>query len=80
LRWRTNAAPFRLKIEARRERKQGLKGLIWVNSFILDKLRQSEYAVKFPDFSSVKIIRRANLTCANSKCALVLLPLDSLQP
>jgi len=44
-----------------------------------DKLRQTEYPVKFPDESSVKIIRKANLSCAGAACTVVLLPLEGLQ-
>jgi tetratricopeptide (TPR) repeat protein len=44
-----------------------------------DKLREKEYPVKFPDVSSVKIIRKATLSCDGSACALVLQPLEGLQ-
>jgi tetratricopeptide (TPR) repeat protein len=44
-----------------------------------DELRQKEYPVKFPDVSSVKIVRKATLTCDGSACALVLQPLEGLQ-
>jgi hypothetical protein len=46
---------------------------------VADKLREKEYPVKFPDVSSVKIIRRGTLSCDGSACALVLLPLEGLQ-
>ncbi|HUJ96285.1 MAG TPA: hypothetical protein VLW84_13520, partial [Terriglobales bacterium] len=36
-------------------------------------LREKEFPVKFPDVSSVKIVQRANLNCANSRCAITLL-------
>jgi tetratricopeptide (TPR) repeat protein len=42
------------------------------------KLQEKEYPVKFPDVSSVKIVRKATLTCDNSACALVLSPLDTM--
>ncbi len=45
-----------------------------------DKLREKDYPVKFPDVSSVKIVRRATLSCTSSECSIVLQPLDSLQP
>jgi len=45
-----------------------------------DKLREQEYWVKFPDVSSVKIVRRATLSCDGSTCAVVLEPLEGLQP
>ncbi len=37
-------------------------------------LQQKDYPVKFPDVSSVKLIRRAKLSCSNSKCSVELLP------
>ena len=46
---------------------------------VADKLREKEYPVKFPDVSSVKIIRRGTLSCDGSACALVLLPLEGLE-
>jgi len=36
-------------------------------------LREKEFPVKFPDVSSVKIVQRGNLVCANSQCAITLL-------
>lgn len=44
-----------------------------------DKLCEKEYSVKFPDFSSVKIVRKATLSCDGSSCAVVLAPLEGLQ-
>ena len=40
-----------------------------------DKLRSQTFPVKFPDVSSVKIIRRAKVSCDGA----VLLPVESLQ-
>jgi tetratricopeptide (TPR) repeat protein len=45
-----------------------------------DKLRAQDYPVKFPDASSIKIIRRATVSCDGTGCDAVLLPLDNLQP
>ena len=45
-----------------------------------DKLRSQTFPVKFPDVSSVKIIRRAKVTCDGAGCSAVLLPVESLQP
>jgi tetratricopeptide (TPR) repeat protein len=42
-----------------------------------DKLRDQHFAVKFPDVSSIKIIRKGALTCSASGCAIVLLPLET---
>jgi hypothetical protein len=44
-----------------------------------DELRKKEYPVKFPDVSSVKIVRKGSLSCDGSACAIVLLPLEGLQ-
>ena len=41
------------------------------------QLRQKEFPVKFPDVSSIKLIRRAKLTCAESKCSMELLPSET---
>jgi hypothetical protein len=45
-----------------------------------DQLREKEYTVRFPDVSSVKIVRRATMTCSGAECRIVLQPLDGLQP
>jgi len=45
-----------------------------------DKLRSQTFPVRFPDVSSVKIIRRAKVTCDGTGCSAVLLPVESLQP
>jgi hypothetical protein len=45
-----------------------------------DKLRSQSFPVKFPDVSSVKIIRRATVSCDGTGCSAVLLPVESLQP
>ncbi len=42
------------------------------------QLQQKDYPVKFPDVSSVKLIRRATLSCSNSKCSVELLPQEAL--
>jgi hypothetical protein len=35
--------------------------------------------VRFPDVSSVKIVRRGQLTCGASGCAIELLPIETAQ-
>jgi tetratricopeptide (TPR) repeat protein len=45
-----------------------------------DKLQEKVYPVKFPDVSSVKIVRRGTLTCTSSGCSMVLEPVQGLQP
>lgn len=44
------------------------------------QLQQKDYPVKFPDVSSVKIVRRATVSCTSSKCAVVLLPSEAMNP
>jgi len=46
---------------------------------VAGKLREKDYPLQFPDVSSVKIIRKANLSCDGSACVLVLQPLEGLQ-
>jgi tetratricopeptide (TPR) repeat protein len=43
-------------------------------------LREKEFPVKFPDVSSVKIVRRGTLACGNSQCTVVLLPPEPMNP
>ena len=40
-------------------------------------LIESSFPVSFPDYSSVKIIRSASVTCASSGCVAMLKPLDA---
>ena len=46
---------------------------------LADLLRDKEYPVRFPEISSVKIVRKASVTCETSGCTLVLQPLEGLQ-
>jgi tetratricopeptide (TPR) repeat protein len=41
-----------------------------------EQLREKSFPVRFPDVSSVKIIRRGRLSCDRSGCGIELLPLD----
>jgi hypothetical protein len=41
------------------------------------QLREKDFPVRFPDVSSVKIVRRALLTCGGSGCSIGLLPIGS---
>lgn len=43
------------------------------------QLREKDFPVKFPDVSSVKIIRQGQLNCTGSGCAIELLPIDKTQ-
>ena len=47
---------------------------------VSEKLRDQSFQVKFPDVSSIKIVRQGTLSCTASACTLVLQPLESLQP
>jgi tetratricopeptide (TPR) repeat protein/transglutaminase-like putative cysteine protease len=40
------------------------------------QLREKDFPIRFPDVSSIKIIRQANLTCTASACTIELLPID----
>ena len=40
------------------------------------QLTEKDFPVKFPDVSSVKIVRRAQLTCTASGCGIELLPIE----
>jgi hypothetical protein len=42
----------------------------------VEQLRGKDYPVRFPDVSSVKIIRRGLLKCGSSGCGIELLPID----
>ncbi len=46
---------------------------------LADLLRENEYPVRFPEISSVKIVRKATVTCESSGCTLVLQPLEGLK-
>jgi len=41
-----------------------------------EQLRQKDFPVRFPDVSSVKIVRRGLLSCGGSGCAIELLPIE----
>jgi hypothetical protein len=45
-----------------------------------DKIREKEFAVRFPDASSIKIVRHAQLSCAPAGCSVVLQPVEAPQP
>jgi hypothetical protein len=42
-----------------------------------DKIREKEFEVRFPDDSSIKIVRQAQLSCAQSGCTVVLEPVEN---
>jgi tetratricopeptide (TPR) repeat protein len=41
-----------------------------------DQMREKDFPVRFPDASSIKIIRRGQVTCNASSCAVQLLPIE----
>jgi len=41
-----------------------------------DQLREKDFPVRFPDASSIKIVRRGLVTCAASSCSVALQPVD----
>ncbi len=43
------------------------------------QLREKDFPVKFPDVSSVKIVRRAQVSCSASACGIELLPIETAQ-
>jgi hypothetical protein len=42
-----------------------------------DKLRETDFPVKFPDVSSIKIVRRGVVTCSASGCTAELVPIEN---
>jgi tetratricopeptide (TPR) repeat protein len=42
------------------------------------KIREKEFTLRFPEISSIKIVRRANLSCEASGCTVVLQPLEGV--
>jgi tetratricopeptide (TPR) repeat protein/transglutaminase-like putative cysteine protease len=43
-----------------------------------EQLREKDFPVRFPDVSSVKIVRRGLLSCGGSGCAIELLPIEKV--
>jgi len=41
-----------------------------------EQLREKDFPVRFPDVSSVKIVRRGSLSCGASGCSIELLPIE----
>jgi len=44
-----------------------------------EKLREKDFPVRFPDASSIKIVRRGQLSCGSSGCAMELTPIETEQ-
>jgi Flp pilus assembly protein TadD len=45
-----------------------------------EQLREKDFPVRFPDVSSVKIVRRGQLSCGGSGCSIELLPIEKEFP
>jgi hypothetical protein len=43
------------------------------------QLREQDFPVRFPDVSSVKIVRRGRLSCGGSGCGIELLLIDAVR-
>src|ERR1700733_12034688 len=41
-----------------------------------EQMRDKEFPVRFPDASSIKVVRHAELTCESAGCAIELLPIE----
>jgi TonB family protein len=61
------------------DRVQFIDGDAALNTAAVNKLQTTDFPVKFPDVSSIKIIRLARVSCANSSCTVSLIPLPSMQ-
>jgi hypothetical protein len=42
-----------------------------------EQMREKDFPVRFPDVSSVKIVRRALVSCAAAGCSVELLPVEN---
>jgi hypothetical protein len=41
-----------------------------------EQMREKDFPVRFPDASSIKIVRRGQLSCGPSGCAIEMLPVE----
>jgi tetratricopeptide (TPR) repeat protein len=44
-----------------------------------EKLQKVEYPIKFPDISSIKVVRLLKVSCSESSCTITLLPLGGME-
>jgi hypothetical protein len=44
-----------------------------------EKLEKLEYPIKFPDVSSIKVVRLVKASCTASSCTITLLPLGGME-
>jgi len=61
------------------DRVQFIDGDATLSTAAVNKLQTTDFLVKFPDVSSIKVIRLAKVSCANSSCSVSLIPLPSMQ-
>ena len=61
------------------DRVQFIDGDQALNTAAVSPLQTTDFPVKFPDVSSIKVIRLAKVSCANSSCSVSLVPLPSMQ-
>lgn len=45
-----------------------------------DKIREKEFLVRFPEVSSIKLVRHAQLSCTPAGCSVILQPVEPPQP
>ena len=45
-----------------------------------EQMREKDFPVRFPDASSIKIVRRGQVACGASGCSIELLPIEAEQP
>jgi hypothetical protein len=41
-----------------------------------EQMREKDFPVRFPDASSIKIVRRGQMSCGNAGCVVDLLPIE----
>jgi tetratricopeptide (TPR) repeat protein/transglutaminase-like putative cysteine protease len=77
---KTASAKFNLVFDSspRPERAEFVEGDEGLRSAAA-QLREKDFPVKFPDVSSVKIIRQGQLNCGGSGCSVELLPIEKAQ-
>ena len=44
-----------------------------------EKIREKEFLLRFPEASSIKLVRHAQLSCAKTGCSVVLQPVETLE-
>jgi hypothetical protein len=77
---KTTSARFNLVFDSspRPERAEFVDGDESLRS-ATEQLREKDFPVRFPDVSSIKVVRRGQLSCGASGCAIELLPIEAEQ-